>query len=208
MKNVCFILLVLVLATSCKKSDLPGDNGCINRTRQRYLTGADSLAAVQLLKQNNIPYTNLGFEILTLNDTVKQGTEAGVYQHIYAVQYINGLRVLNNDFGYHFKSGVFQSMSGIRYTAIDLNTQAALSYAQLRKLYLAELDKNGYHAASFKDSCLVAEFGYYNLNGYGYASSTFTKAWAVSPKHAQYPLGYFRDDNGQLLGFYSGFVVF
>jgi len=56
-------------------------------------------------------------------------------------------------------------------------------------------------ALGLKDSCLVAVFGYYDLNIDLANKGNFVKAWYVHPKKSQWPQGYFRDDTGAAILF-------
>jgi hypothetical protein len=142
MKKIYYALFALLIFVSCKKSDLPVDNGCIGPiTRQNFgLSSADSLYAVKLLKQNNMPYNDLQFEYVH-SDTVTISGVTNVYQHISAIQYLKSLQILSYDFGYTFKNGVFQGITGTKYNSVNLDTRANLSLPQLRKLYVAEVNK-------------------------------------------------------------------
>lgn len=76
---------------------------------------------------------------------------------------------------------------------------------------MAELKKNTSAEVynGFRDSCLVARFGYYNLNaGTGNETPAIVKAWAVRPKNTEYPLVIFRDDNRQKIIYFSGIVLY
>ena len=64
-------------------------------------------------------------------------------------------------------------------------------------------------AAAFKDSCLTAQFGYYDLNVDDTAlvndhTPNFIKAWSVKPAHSAYPQILFRDDNGAMILYNPG----
>jgi hypothetical protein len=205
-KAYYFVLLIVIAFNSCKKNDLSGDNGCISRIKKHYVSASDSLAAIQLLKQNNLPYTNLTFEYVLLNDTVNDPVTP--YQHVVAHQNFNGLPILSSEFGYHFQGGVYKSTTGTIYGPINLNNHSSLSLPVLRKLYLDEVKKNSANIATFKDSCLVAEFGYYNLNETINTTPNFVKAWRVTPSKNNFPLVYFRDDNGKTISFFSGIVLY
>jgi hypothetical protein len=212
MKKIYYALFALLVFVSCKKNDLPVNNGCISQVRRQNfgLTSTDSLFAVKLLKQNNMPYNDVQFEYVH-SDTVTISGVTNVYQHISAIQYLKGLPVLSYDFGYSFKNGVFQEITGTKYNSVNLDTRATLSLPRLRELYMTEINKNSSVAiaAGFKDSCLVAEFGFYDLNGGPNPHMpNFVKAWSIRPKHAVYPLGFFRDDNGQKIAYYRGLIEF
>jgi hypothetical protein len=209
MKKMYFVLFVLLAFVACKKNEFPGDNGCISRITKHYVTAADSLAAVKLFQQNSIPYSNLSFEGISLNDTARNVGSTDVYQHIFAIQHFNGLPVLSDVIEYTFKNGIYFSLTGNSYNSINLNNRPFLSLPQLRKLYLNERAKNGYAAASFRDTCLVTEFGYYNLNaGMNNPALNFVKVWTVTPKNSYYPIATIRDDDGQTINYSSGIVFF
>ena len=214
MKQLYYLLFVLIVFSSCQKSGVAIDNGCISQIKRQGfgVIPADSNAAVQLLIQNHLPTNDLQFEYIRLHDTVTINGNTDVYQYIFAIEYLNGLPVLSYDFGYTFKNGVFQQVTGARYTAITLNTHPAQTLPRLRKLYMAEVNKNGTSVVNIKDSCLVAQFGYYDLNvNFNVInndhSANFIKAWRVTPKHSLYPQALFRDDNGQLIAYYPSLVT-
>jgi hypothetical protein len=211
MRKSHYALLALLLFAACRKYDLPVDNGCISRiARQNFMVKSnDSAVAVNLLKQNNIPYSDLQFEYINF-DTVKNNSVTNIFQNVFAIQFINNLPVLSFDMGYTFKNGVFQQFSGKRYSGINLDTRSQQLLPRLRELYIAAVGKNtsSDNAAKLKDSCLVAEFGYYDLNGnVDNSTPNFVKAWSVSPKSAPYPQVFFRDDNGNMILYNGGFVL-
>lgn len=214
MKNVFLILITVAVLASCKKNDITGDNGCISqRQKQSFgLNPADSLAALQLLQNNHMATNDIEMEYINLRDTItnpEDGTH--VYQYIAAIQLIKGLPVLSDDFGYHFLNGVYQHTSGKRYDSVPLDTHSTLSLPLLRSLYMTELKKNTTAEAynGFRDSCLVARFGYYNLNaGTGNETQEMVKAWAVRPKNTEYPVAIFRDDDRQKIVYFSGVVLY
>jgi hypothetical protein len=209
MKKIYVVLFALLVFVACKKNELPGDNGCISRITRHYVTGADSSAAAKLFQQNNIAYNNLSFQTIILNDTARNVGGTDIYQHIFSIQHINGLPVLSDVIEYTFKNGVYFSLTGTSYNSINLSSHPFLSLPQLRKLYLNERAKNGYTADSFRDTCLVAEFGYYNLNaGTNNPATNFVKAWTVMPKNSYYPFATIRDDNAQTINYSSGIVFF
>jgi hypothetical protein len=203
--------------TSCKKGEqLPGDNGCISQIeRQNFgVTASDSIAAVQLLKQNNLPTNDLVLEYVH-NDTITYTVPSYINQYVFGIQYINGLAILSYDFGYTFKNGVFKEVTGARYSVVNLDTHPTQHLPQLRALYISEISKNRGSdiAAAFKDSCVLAQFGYYDLNvdfnvPVNDHTPNFVKAWSVKPKHAPYPQVIFRDDNGKTIVYNGGPVLF
>jgi hypothetical protein len=204
LKIRCF-LPVIFLFISCNEKHIGSDQGCISQIKRHYIAGADSLAAIKLLKQNNIPCKDLKFDKIILNDTIINNGKTCIYQDVFVIRSFNGLPVLLQAIVYHFKEGAYQFASGPGNKEISLDANAELTLPQVRKLYLDELNSKSNSASSFKDSCLVAEFGYYNLNeGTEKTSSNFVKAWVVTPKNANYPEALLRDDNGKTIFYFNG----
>lgn len=208
MKKLYYVLLgvSLTVASSCKKGELAADNGCISRIQRHYLSGADSLAAVALLKINHIDNSNLTYTGVTLNDTIANAGAVGVYQHVFALQYFNGLPLFFSNIGLHFRKEVYYLTSGHRYNSINLSTHPILSLPVLRKLFLDQAARaNSIRTATYKDSCLVAEFGYLNIGTND--APRFVKAWEVTPKNVEYPQAFFRDDDGSTISYFDGIMT-
>jgi hypothetical protein len=213
MKQLYLLPVLLLAFAACRKNDIPADSGCISRIHRVdfHLPAADSVAAISTLQQNKITYSDLDLEYIstyTVGDTA-------FFQSIFVIQEVNGLPVLSGDLWYQFKKGTLQTVTGTRYKDISLDTRPARTLPQLRAAYLAAVDKYGYGAnivsdvpfAGVKDSCVVAEFGYYDLNAtVNGAPPNIVKAWSVSPTPGSYPQAIFRDDNGKLI-IYNGGVV-
>jgi len=205
MKNVFLILFVAVLLASCKKSDLPGDNGCISQVKRINfgIKSSDSVTAIALLKQNGIAYSDLQLSFVAF-DTVKTGPNTGIYQNVFADQIINGLPILSEHIWYQFENSAIQSTTGTRYSSAAPSGGSALSLPQLRELFLNAAAKNN-AAVSFKDSCLVAQFGYYDLNVTSGGAPNLVKAWSVTQRNYNaYPRVFFRDDNGATILYDGG----
>ena len=208
MKKIYFAIVLSLIFYSCTKTGtLPNDNGCITQIkRANYnIKSADSLAAIHLFQQNNMNYSNLSFERIILNDTIG----GHIYQHIFATQNFNGLQIMSGNAGYHFLDGVYQSTSGKIYSSVSLDSHAHLSLSQLTSLYMSEsIDKEGLNP-SYRDSCLTAQFGYYDLNaGTGNEATNMVKAWRIELKNNTYPIAIFNDNNGQLIAYDSGIRTF
>ncbi len=207
MKNLYYLSIILIAFTACKKSDLPGDNGCISQVKRINfgIKSSDSVAAIALLVQNGIAHSDLQLSFVAF-DTVKTDPYTGIYQNVFTDQIINGLPVLSGHIWYQFKNGVLQSTTGQKYNSGGIFGGSSLSLSQLRELFLNAAAKNNY-AVSFRDSCLVAQFGYYDLNAASGGAPNLVKAWSVTPRdYNAYPQVFFRDDNGATI-LYSGGVV-
>jgi hypothetical protein len=211
MQKIYLIAIIALALASCKKNDqLPGDGGCITQIkRQNFsINSTDSVTAIQLLKQNNIPYNDIQLEYFS-SYNVTTGDNPGTYQVVFVIQQINDLPVLSGTIWYQFKNSILQTTSGARYGAINLSTSSALQLTQLRAAFLAEANKNNSTVATgLKDSCLVAQFGYYDLNVNVNSTPNFVKAWWVAPKNATYPQAVFQDGSGKTINYNSGIIVF
>jgi hypothetical protein len=211
MKRIYLIVVSVLIFTACKKSNqLPRDSGCISEIkRQNFnIKSTDSVSAIQWLKQNNIPYNDLQLEYISSYE-VTTGDNPGTYQNVFVIQQINGLPILSGDIGYQFKNSVLKTTSGVKYGAINLNITSSLQLTQLRAAYLAEVTKQSSTLATgFKDSCLVARFGYYDLNANTSQAPDFVKAWLVTPKKALYPKAIFQDGSGKTISYSSGMYLF
>ena len=210
MKNHYYVLFVLLLlsASGCKKSTIVADNGCITQIIRDFSNGADTAAAIKLFNENNLPTAHLLFYRVMLNDVVTNANGTFIYQHIFAKQRYNGLIVFNGDIGFHFNNRVLFYQDATLYGTVNLNTTSKLTLPQLRAMYINAAVKNGL-VNNFKDSCLVAQFGYYNLNaGISYAAPNIVKAWYITPKNSLYPYAYISDDNSATLAFSDGIETF
>nr|WP_294940658.1 hypothetical protein [uncultured Mucilaginibacter sp.] len=207
-KALLFLILpCFLVAASCTKAILE-DNGCISEYKRPLNPIGDAAYSKvkALFQKNSISYDGLSFYRATFDDTVALGGTPYVYQHTLALQYFNGLPVLNGDIGYHFGGEVFTSVIGTKYNTVNLSTSKNLSLAQVRKLFLNVLEQPGLISnKAYKDSCLSAEFGYYILNLSSVATSPqIVKAWKVTPEGKEYPVGYFRDDNAATISYFDG----
>jgi hypothetical protein len=143
-------------------------------------------------------------------DTTTTNGSITIHQSLSAIQYINGLPIISYDFGYLFKNNILQETTGKIYSSINLDTRSTQTLPRLRELYIAEVGKNAIanNATKLEDSCLVAQFGYYDLNAtINNSTPNFVKAWGVTPKHAPYPQVFFRDDNGKTILYNGGFIL-
>lgn len=208
MKNLGLILFLSILLAACQKNDIPGDNGCISQVKRVNfgIKSSDSVSAIALLKQNAISYSNLQLSFISF-DTVKEGPNIGIYQNVFAVQNINSLPVISGDIWFRFENNILQSTTGTRYSPVASFGASALSLPELRKLFLNAAVKNN-AVVSFRDSCLVAQFGYYDLNALPGGAPKLVKAWSVSLKtRGSYPQVFIRDIDGSTILYDGGPVL-
>jgi hypothetical protein len=186
-----FIAATILSVASCKKTGLDTDNGCITRvTRNSSISTIDSAADAQLFQQNNIPAGNLLFITAELNESVS------------ALQKSNGLLVFNSSITFNFKKNLYSSTSGQAYNpTINLSITPKLSLPQVRKLFInAAASSSTYGHIDFTNTCLVAQFGYFDINGSGGTGPNIVPAWSVAPQQG-YPNAYIRDDNKTVIYF-------
>lgn len=212
MKKIYLIAIVALAFASCKKNyQPPGDSGCITQIKRQnfVIKSADSVTAIQLLKQNNIPYNDVQLEYFSSYNVPSNQSNPGYYQSVFVIQQINGLPILSGEIWYQFTNSVLQSTSGTRYNEINLSNSSSLQLAQLRAAYLAEVTKNNSTCGTqLKDSCLVAQFGYYDLNVDVNNTPNFVKAWLIKPQHSTYPQVTLQDGSGKTIVYNSGIILF
>jgi hypothetical protein len=230
MKKLSIVALLLTLAAiSCKKTDkaapangttnstpttIGDDSRCISRARvpqSAYtISTADYNEAVAMHNANHMAYNYLRWyraerEYITLNGVTNY------YYNLHGDQYMNGLRLLGgNVLVEEFKNGIVDWPSVITVPTTTLDTFPVLRLSQVRALYVNQLlTQYSGHYSALQDSCISAEFGYYDLNAgqYGTVGTNYTKAWMVYPAgaQAQLPVAYFKDD-GTLIFFTDGVV--
>jgi hypothetical protein len=207
MKSLGLILFSFVLLASCKKE---AGSGCISQTTALPTVAAIYKDSIEtLFKNNNISPDNK--EFLTYNSwtTNDPGTPHTFFQLVTANQLSNGLPIFFSYLDYTFENGAPYILSGKVYGKANLDTHSLLSLSMLRQLAIEAINKQGINP-TFKDSCFVAQFGYYDLNRASTADTTtsYVKAWEVHPAHSLYPQCYIRDDNGATLTFDSGIRPF
>jgi hypothetical protein len=103
---------------------------------------------------------------------------------------------------------LYSSITGQIYNpTINLSTTPKLSLPQVRKLFIdAVAGNNTYKNIDFTDSCLGAQFGYYDIDAGGSTGPNIVPAWFVTlqqgPPTLQQepsPAVYIRDDNKTII---------
>ncbi|WP_184550220.1 hypothetical protein [Mucilaginibacter sp. FT3.2] len=210
-KLPCLVLLFFALCSSCKKSTLTpvmDDNGCISRIQRDYSDAnkTDLATAQKLLQDNHIATGNIVVSRVILNDTITTNGPVHILQHVIVQQYANGLPILFAQISYHFNNGIFAETTGYLYNNVTLGTTPHTSLPQLRYLFVKASVKD-YQALNknIADSCLVAEFGYYDISPNSHGQ--LVKAWRVTPPKSDYPVAIIQDDNAKLLLYYNGLLT-
>ena len=221
MKNIMTFILALILLSSCRKvgDDLNIQDdinaGCIERkivpVTQHSISNLNIQLVNSLFLKNGIDNSKLRYYQYT-NDSFQ--TYFPPYTKfdqklVRADQYFNGLRLFEHSVVYNFKEDVFDFANGIVNENIMLDTNPKQTLTRLRKLYVSDLEQFNPKGLSYKDSCLKAEFGYYELNsGSGNNKKIWVKAWKVTPQNTDYPQGYYQDENGSRIAYSDGIIFF
>jgi hypothetical protein len=211
MRQVISFLICITCIYSCKKSgvDLPEDKGCIERliipvNSQGTMPAVDFSLVKTLFTSNGINNPNYRYS-RTYRDSVKTFNGTYDYRNVYIIQYANGLPIFGESLNYLFKNGTFSSYAGAVSNGTSLNTVPLLTLGQLRKLFIGDLQLFDHRGNEFKDSCLKAEFGYFNLNsGTGNTTENIVKAWHITPKNGDYPEAYYQDSDGGFILYFNG----
>ncbi|HTE00606.1 MAG TPA: hypothetical protein VK668_15040 [Mucilaginibacter sp.] len=204
MKQFSCILFALLVFASCKKENIAKiDYGCIHRSLALpHLSVADSITVAVLLQSNTISSDSLVFYGYTSNWHTNTDLTHDYFQFATATQVKNGLPVFYGDLTYTFKFGFIWGLPFKYNDPIKLNTKPTFQFEKLKQAFLDEGINNQAMAASYKDSCLTAQFGYYNLNKLlPYTSPICIKAWQIHADGSNFPVAYFRDDTGELIYF-------
>jgi hypothetical protein len=218
MKTYYLTLIIFTLALySCKKDNLlplPEDNGCIEKivipATAYGIDTAEVRIANNLFRSNGIDIRNYRYYRYSTDSMLQNPPHSTIYYvHVRADQYANGLRIFFKDIIYHFRNGFLYFISGHPTNGTKLNTSSRLTLGQLRKLFIDAAEQDWYKGAQYKDVCLKAEFGYLDLNAWKPDSAeNLIKAWKVTPRDSEYPseypVAYFQDDDGKLLGYDNG----
>ena len=207
---------------SCNKGDtiknLEEDNGCIERkflrVDQHSVSIPDIATINDLFISNNIDINKYRY-YKYVDDSVQTYFPPFVKfdsKSVRVDQYANGLRIFNAGRIFLFKNNVFDHVGGDPTNGTSLNTDPALNIAQVRKLFIDAIEQYDHKGSQYKDTCLSAEFGYYNLNaGTGNSTEILIKAWRVTRKNSsypsEYPVAYFRDDDGKLIYYFNGIII-
>jgi hypothetical protein len=202
MKRIYYLFVLLIAFSACKKTAINADLGCISQSTLQRLPTAQYDTVLLLLKNKNISAANQVFYQYQSYTPLGHLNTDTLYQVTTATQTANGLPIFDGDLFYGFLNGKLISQAGTVYTNINLDTNPTLKLPAMRQEFLADADALDERKVPFQDSCLVAQFGYYNINtDFTNPTPNFVKAWQVKPVHTGYPIAYIRDDNGKSIYF-------
>jgi hypothetical protein len=206
--GVSFVLIILTFL-ACKKS-LEEDNGCVQKlvipvSSQGTLSTSDYNLINTLFTTNGINRSNLR-PIRTYRDSMSTYNGTYDFRNVHVLEYTKDLPIFTGTLNFSFKNGIFESYAGRLLTGITPDITPSLSLGQLRKLFIDDIELFNHKGNQFKDSCVNAEFGYFNLNsGTGNNTENIVKAWHLTPRHIAYPEAYYQD-NGQRIYYFDGIV--
>lgn len=220
--NYLLITLFILTVLSCKKSGQ--DDACIERliipVTAHIVDNADLPTINRLFVINGVDNSHYRYYRYS-QDSVQTFFPpfAKFDQKIVRVdQYTKGLRILNGQLVFSFKNDildmtVFNINGGQFTTSTNLNTVPQLNLGTIRKLFLESAGKFENKLEEYSNTCLNAEFGYYNINaGTGNSTVVLIKAWKVTPADRSFPSDYpqavYRDDNGALIYYDNGIRTF
>jgi hypothetical protein len=216
MKNSFFALLMATVITcSCNKDNnsndtpLPNGTGCI----ERIIIPANSNVSFSTAEYNEINGLFVSNGVNKPNYRYFRSYVINGTRLVHTMQYANGLPIFNKDLNFNFNNGVFGSFAGYLTNGTTLNTLQTLSLPQLRTLFIDNAEQFEHKGLQYKDSCVKAEFGYYDLNsGSGSTTEDIVKSWKLTLKSStepfEYPIAYYRDDNGSLIYYDNGIRTF
>lgn len=233
MKQLFWTAISFILAfTACTKSDTTNqsqsddaaktfqeDNGCIERiivpVTAHVINPSDVSTVNSLFSSNGIDNSKFRY-YRYLHDTLQ--TLYPPYtkydqKTVRVDQYVNGVRLFTGDLVYNFLNNNLNYRGGDLTNGTSLDTVPKLTLAQIRKMFLDNIEQFDHASSKFKDSCFKAEFGYYNLNaGISYAQEVLVKAWRVTLKNSvfpsEYPVAFYQDSNGKLIYYDNGMRTF
>ncbi len=224
--NIILLIVVVLSIGACTKSSHTNiaqsgtdtTTGCIQRIyiplNSYSIKSADTVIVNTLFSNNGLP--------LYLYQYYKYDTSSfQTYYPPYAVkfdqnvrvnQYTNGLMIFNGDMVFNFINGILDFTGGTVTNGTNLDTISYINLQDLRRLWVNDLKNDTTPLPSditcLKDSCLKAQFGYFNLNSGVYnAPEVLVKAWKVTPLYSvypsEYPVGFYKDD-GTKISFNDG----
>jgi hypothetical protein len=207
-------------ATSSSESKETGVACISDQTRtlpavDTFITQQAMDTALALYSQNNLSTANLQFCSVVSNSYEPPGYTSNVHQvDICAYRWYNNLPVFLWNDNVTFYNGIFQPQASTIFsgdapgpdatfhqTLASLQTIWQNNFMRVSTYWPLQNVQNPTHpAASYRDSCLIAErgyidAGYFNANGYSYAGR-LVKAWTVAPLNGIYPMVIISDDTG------------
>ena len=189
--------------------------GCIERkivpVHVHGISAADAASADDLFKSNHIDNSKYRYYQLLHNSVQTYFPPYEEFDEtvVKVDEYANGLRIFTAQLNFGFKNNVFSFESGEPTKGTALNTIPQRSLAALRKAFIDNCEQYDHNESQFKDSCLSAELGYFNINfATGNTKENLVKAWRITLKGSVYPSEYpqacYNDETGRLIYYDNG----
>lgn len=216
---ISYALLFMIIFSSCTRSEIDPSSkeaiGCIEQIVipvTAHSVGYNNLEEInKLFTDNGIDYSHYRYYNY-LHDTLQ--TLYPPYakkddKNVRVDQYANGVRIFTGDMVFNFIDNVLNFIGGDTTKGTSLNTLPHLTLSQLRGLFIRDVEQFDHKGDQFKDTCLKAEFGYFNMNvGFSNTKEVLVKAWRVTPKNSlfpsEYPVAYYKDDTAELIAYDNG----
>lgn len=225
MKPAALILVCSTVLFACNKEgtalkSLNKTSGCIEQmiipVSQHDVTDSNVQVMNALFTNSHIDYHNFRYTSFRQDSTQTQYPPYAllIEKHALVDQYANGLRIFNEEIGFHWtEEGELYLQMGRFTKGTKLNTKASLELNQLRQMFLADAEKYDGKGEFYKDTCLKAEFGYLDINAVvSDTTEKLIKAWRITPLNSvypcEYPVAYYKDDDAALIGYSNGIQTF
>ena len=213
MKTTYIIFLLTLLVFSCKDNAGNIGRGCINTIRNSqsdHLIPVEKIEKVNKLfldnhiKNNNLRYTYFYSDSIYTDAATHTKI---LYSSVYCQPYIDNVPVYNNDISFTFSNNVLTEQYGTLKTKVT-GINASVGTTTLRAMFLNDVQNDKQLNIKYLDSCLVAEYCYFNLNP-GDPLSPLIKSWRVSEKtlSGPNPVGYYSAADGHKLAYWNGLIV-
>jgi hypothetical protein len=215
MKYIITLLLAFpLILVSCKKN-AADDNGCIARKsvspKDHTINSGDIATVDKLFLSNGIDNSNFRY-FRYKHDTMQiYYAPFTRYDHklVRVDQFANGLHVFGADMVFNFKNDSISSSGNNSFDVSSLDKTPHLMLSQVRKLFSDDIKQNYTSSANDSDPCFDAEFGYYKkTTAIGSNENKTVKAWKVTMKNKEYPVGYYEDEDGKRIYFDNGIRTF
>jgi hypothetical protein len=206
MRNL-YIILLIIIVFSCKKNEnIPEDNRCANLVNDdlnvQLLSDREMDSIKYIFNKNHLGYENLQFW---------HYSEDLGFKYVGAYQFVNNLKLFTDYWGFEFdKNDSLLYLGGDSIANFSLTDKPKLSLAQVRWIFMNAVNNDEWYKNNneIKDSCVIMEFGYYDLNsGSGNQLTNYTTAWYIKPNKKDYPFAFIDDLREQLITYSNGIII-
>ena len=210
-------MVVVLSLTACRKPDkepVLTDNGCMNKlslpVNAHSIDSSDRALVHNLFASNGIPDSNYRYHLYVHDTFETTYTPFTKYDQktVWVDQYSNGLPVFTNRLVYIFWDDVLYHGTGELAISTSTEVVPKLPLNRLRALFMEDVAQFDAERAYLKDTCLEAEYGYYNVNvDNSKAPVLLDWAWKVTVAGRKYPMAYYWD-YGHRIHYDNGIKIF